>query len=146
MTSYAALLEGNWLIALIITIIAIAIIGLYLMLTTKEEKESMSKQEEKNQEPIVLNPHTGKSIQQQEPQITSEAINWKGNFVLGLRFLQVLALSLTAIGFIWGTGDYISSLLPADGPVAPLSVLLMLYGVVGSGIIEGAIRFVQRKK
>lgn len=72
--------------------------------------------------------------------------NIKENFVLGLRFGQFLATSLFIIGLIWGSSDFISTLLPKDSPIAPLSVLFMLYGFVGSLSIEAVIRIVQRKK
>ena len=81
---------------------------------------------------------------EQQPT-TSQPINWKGNFILGLRFLQVIALSLVAVGFIWGLGDYINSLMPT-GTSAPVSVLLILYGLVGSVMVEVPIRVLQRKK
>ena len=66
--------------------------------------------------------------------------------ILGLRFLQLIAVSMAVVGFIWGGSDWISSLLPANSPVTPTSVLLMLYGIIGSLVIEIAIRVVQRKK
>lgn len=72
--------------------------------------------------------------------------DYKGTLTLGLRFFQVLTVAMVAVGFIWGAGDLILSMLPADSPITPLSCLLMLYGVIGSLIIEAAIRVVNRKK
>lgn len=72
--------------------------------------------------------------------------NYKATLVLALRFFQVLTVAMVAVGFIWGMGDLVMSWLPADSPVTPLSLLMMLYGSVGSVIIEAAIRIVQRKK
>jgi hypothetical protein len=66
--------------------------------------------------------------------------------VLGLRFLQLISISGFVVGFIWGGSDFLSSLLPKDGPITPFSVLLMLYGIIGATVIEVAIRIVQRKK
>ena len=66
--------------------------------------------------------------------------------ILGLRFLQLIAVSMFAVGFIWGGSDWINSLLPANSVITPLSVLLMLYGIIGSMMIEVAIRIVRRKK
>jgi hypothetical protein len=75
-----------------------------------------------------------------------ESTDYKKMGVLGLRFLQLIAIATFVVGFIWGGSDFLSSLLPANGPITPLSVLLMLYGVMGSVVIEVAIRIVQRKK
>lgn len=76
---------------------------------------------------------------------SEKPFNWKGNTVIGLRFLQLLALALVAVGFIWGLGDFINSLMPS-GQTAPMSLLLILYGLVGSAMIEVPIRVLQRKK
>jgi len=81
--------------------------------------------------------------QNQNP--TNQPTNWKGNAVSGLRFIQVFALAMVAVGFIWGLGDWINSFLPA-GSSAPIYVLLMLYGLVGSAMVEVPIRVLQRKK
>ena len=75
-----------------------------------------------------------------------EQFNFKTTGILGLRFLQLLAIGAFVVGFIWGGSDFLNSLIPADSPITPLSVLLMLYGVTGSVVIEIAIRVVQRKK
>ncbi len=82
---------------------------------------------------------------EQNPISTNQPVNWKGNAILGLRFIQVLALAMVAVGFIWGLGDWINSFLPS-GSSAPIYVLLMLYGLVGSAMVEIPIRVLQRKK
>jgi hypothetical protein len=79
------------------------------------------------------------------PQQIEGSTDYKKMGVIGLRFLQLIASGMFAVGFIWGMSDFISSLLPG-GPVTPFSVLLMVYGAVGSLVIEVAIRVVQRKK
>lgn len=76
---------------------------------------------------------------------TEQPTNWKGNCVTGLRFVQILAISLAAVGFIWGLGDFVNSLMPSN-TVTPMSVLFMLYGLVASGMVEVPIRLMQRKK
>jgi hypothetical protein len=65
---------------------------------------------------------------------------------LFLRLLQFLTVSMTVTGFIWASSDYLIATVLVGVPVTPLSVLLMLYGSVGSFIIEALIRLVQRKK
>lgn len=87
---------------------------------------------------------TEKPQQEQNTNPTTPT-NWKGNAVLGLRFIQVFALAMVAVGFIWGLGDWINSFLP-EGSTAPMYVLLMLYGLVASAMIEVPIRVLQRKK
>jgi hypothetical protein len=62
-----------------------------------------------------------------------------------LRFMQFIALAVVAVGFIWGIGDFINSLMPANTQ-APMSVLLMLYGFVAFVMIEVPVRWLGRKK
>ena len=82
----------------------------------------------------------------QTTQSELEQHDFKKMGIIGLRFLQLIAVGMFIVGFIWGGSDWINSLLPKNGPVTPLSVLLMLYGIIGSLVIEVAIRVVQRKK
>lgn len=84
------------------------------------------------QQPITTQPET--------------STDYKKMGVLGLRFIQLITSGLFIVGFIWGFTDFISSLLPENGAVTPFSVLMMLYGVIGSLTIEVIIRVVQRKK
>lgn len=73
-------------------------------------------------------------------------VNYKHPLTLGLRLIQLLSFALVIVGFIWGTGDFISSFIPEDGPVTPLSLIFILYGGIGSGTIEVCIRLLNRKK
>lgn len=72
--------------------------------------------------------------------------DYKSQIVLALRFFQILTVAMVAVGFIWGAGDVIMAWLPADTAVTPLSMLLMLYGTIGSSVIEIAVRVVKGKK
>ena len=82
-----------------------------------------------------------------ETQTTQPEIHsFKVTGIIGLRFLQLLAIGVFVVGFIWGGCDFLNSLIPANSVVTPLSVLLMFYGAIGSLVIEVAIRVVQRKK
>lgn len=77
------------------------------------------------------------------------AINKRNNKQLAiiiLRLLQLLTVAMTVTGFIWASSDWLLATVLAKAPVTPLSVLLMLYGSVGSIVIEAMIRIVQRKK
>ena len=80
----------------------------------------------------------------QEPQ--AEEFNVKRLGVFGARLMQLLCAMLTVVGFIWATGDLLTSLFPADSVVTPFSVLLMLYGSIGVLAFEGVARFLTRKK
>ena len=81
-----------------------------------------------------------------QASIQPEVHDFKKMGVIGLRFLQLIAVGIFIVGFIWGGSDWINSLLPANSVITPTSVLLMLYGIIGSLVIEVAIRVVQRKK
>jgi uncharacterized protein YneF (UPF0154 family) len=70
----------------------------------------------------------------------------KSNALLGLRSLQIFSLATVIIGFIWSSGDYMTSLFPDNSVINPVSVLMMLYGTLGVAGSEGIIRFLTRKK
>jgi TRAP-type C4-dicarboxylate transport system permease small subunit len=77
--------------------------------------------------------------------MSGEKTNYKGALVLGLRFMQLLAVALCFVGLIWGSSDWLSAYVLKDSPITPLSVLFMLYGFMGAGSIEVVIRLLQRK-
>lgn len=63
--------------------------------------------------------------------------------IVGLRSIQLLATSIAIVGFIWGSGDWL--LLNLKGaPMTPLSIIMMLYGSVGTAVTEAAIKIVER--
>jgi len=72
--------------------------------------------------------------------------DYRADLLLALRFFQILTVAMVAVGFIWGAGDVVMAWLPEDSPVTPLSLMLMLYGAIGSLIIEVAVRVVKGKK
>ena len=69
-----------------------------------------------------------------------------GNSILALRTLQIFCLAIVIVGFIWSTGDYITAMFPKDSIINPASVLMMLYGSIGTLGSEGIIRFLTKKK
>lgn len=73
-------------------------------------------------------------------------VKYRDLAVIALRMLQLLTVSMVVTGFIWASSDWLLESVLVGLPVTPLSVLLMLYGSVGSVVIEGLVRFVQRKK
>lgn len=66
--------------------------------------------------------------------------NFKNKLVFGLRGLQIICIGTTVTGFIWGSSDWLLTTVLVQAPVTPLSVLMMLYGTVGTGLIEGIVR------
>lgn len=79
--------------------------------------------------------------EKKEDEITSKKLG-----VFGARFLQLISAALAVVGFIWATGDYLTSLFPSGSVVTPLSVLMMLYGSIGTVAFEVLVRFLTRKK
>lgn len=77
--------------------------------------------------------------------MSETAQNHKATIVLSLRFLQLLATALFIVGGIWCSSDWLTATVLVNAPVAPLSVLFMLYGFVGSASTEAAIRLVNRQ-
>lgn len=73
-----------------------------------------------------------------------EGFDLKRHGTIGLRFVQILALGMVAVGLIWGLGDCVAALMP-NGSAPPMSILLMLYGLVASLMIEIPIRVLKRK-
>lgn len=73
-------------------------------------------------------------------------VAYKSWAIIALRMLQLLTVSMVVTGFIWASSDWLLTSVLVGIPVTPLSVLLMLYGSVGSLVIEALVRVVQRKK
>ena len=70
----------------------------------------------------------------------------KSNALLGFRTLQIFSLAIVIVGFIWSSGDFLTSLFPENSIVNPVSILMMLYGTLGAIGSEGIIKFLTRKK
>jgi len=70
---------------------------------------------------------------------------WKHKLILSLRGLQVISIGFAVTGFIWATSDLLLKTVLVEAPVTPLSVLFMLYGTVGTVVIEGIIRVLERQ-
>lgn len=73
-------------------------------------------------------------------------VRYRNFAVIALRMLQLLTVSMVVTGFIWASSDWLLASVLIDVPVTPLSILLMLYGSIGSVVIETLVRVVQRKK
>ena len=65
--------------------------------------------------------------------------------ILGLRVFQFLCIGFTVTGFVWSTADLLLTTVLVGAPVTPLSLLLLLYGCLGTLTTEGSIRIVKRK-
>ena len=68
----------------------------------------------------------------------------KKSAIIGVRCLQMLCVAAMITGFIWSTADYLLATALVDSPVAPLSVLLMLYGTIGTLGTELSARLLSR--
>ena len=66
--------------------------------------------------------------------------------LLVTRFIQMLSLSLVVTGFIWASSDLLLVTVLADSPVTPLSVLFMLYGLMGSVFTEAIARWITKSE
>ena len=68
----------------------------------------------------------------------------KNIIVLGLRVIQLLTLGVFVSGFVWGSSDWLLATVLVGVPITPLSVLMMLYGSVGSIVVEVTIRVLKK--
>lgn len=66
--------------------------------------------------------------------------------VLPLRVIQIVCIAGVITGFIWASSDFLLVTVLVQAPVTPISVLLMLYGTMGSLLSEIIIRLLGKKK
>ena len=71
-------------------------------------------------------------------------VEYKRTAMLATRLIQLLSIVLVLTGFLWASSDMLLITVLADSPVTPLSVLLMLYGTVGSLVSEVLARLISR--
>ena len=71
-------------------------------------------------------------------------VEYKRTAMLATRLIQLLSIVLVLTGFLWASSDMLLITVLADSPVTPLSVLLMLYGFVGSLVSEVLARLISR--
>lgn len=69
---------------------------------------------------------------------------YKNSALFGTRLIQVVCLSLMVIGFVWSSSDFLLLTILADSPVTPLSVMFMLYGLLGSVLSELMARWINK--
>lgn len=72
-------------------------------------------------------------------------LTYKPKIVLGLRTFQIICIGFTITGILWASSDILLTTVLVGAPVTPLSVLLMLYGSIGTLLNEAAIRMLNRK-
>lgn len=78
----------------------------------------------------------------------------KGETVMGTKYkqkasivmrgFQLLCIASVVTGFIWASSDWLLLTVLVDAPVTPVSVLLMLYGTLGTVLIEAIVRWLNR--
>lgn len=69
---------------------------------------------------------------------------YKRTAMIGTRLIQMTSIVLVITGFLWASSDMLLITVLADSPVTPLSVLLILYGSVGSLVCEVLARIISR--
>jgi len=72
--------------------------------------------------------------------------SYRRQLILGLRGLQVICIGATITGAVWGSSDILLTTVLVKVPITPLSVLLMLYGTMGTSLIEITIRWLSGKE
>ena len=66
--------------------------------------------------------------------------------VIGLRVLQLLTIASAITGGIWASSDWLLLYVLVEAPVTPLSVLLIVYGIVGTIVCEAPIRLLRKQE
>ena len=64
--------------------------------------------------------------------------------LIGVRSVETLCIAMSITGFIWATADLLLVRILIKMPVNPFSILLMLYGTVGSFGTEVVARWLSR--
>lgn len=69
---------------------------------------------------------------------------YKNTAMLITRLIQLSSIALIITGFLWASSDFLLITVLEDSPVTPLSVLFMLYGLVGSVVSEILARWIAK--
>jgi len=69
---------------------------------------------------------------------------YKNSAMLATRLTQIMSMVSVVTGFVWALTDLLLVTVLVDSPVTPISVLLMLYGFIGSLLTEGIARWIAR--
>jgi len=78
-------------------------------------------------------------------KVVSDKTDYKVQAVIAMRVFQLLCVGLLVSGFVWASSDYLLTTVLVDAPVTPLSVLLMVYGLLGIVCSEVSVRLVRRQ-
>jgi len=65
---------------------------------------------------------------------------WKNPAIIGVRAIELISMAFVISGFLWATSDLLLAHILVQAPVAPLSVLFMLYGTMGILVSETIAR------
>lgn len=69
---------------------------------------------------------------------------YKDSALIITRLIQIASLAFVVLGFVWASSDLLLVTVLANAPVTPLSVLFMVYGLLGSVLSEGIARWITR--
>ena len=70
---------------------------------------------------------------------------WRISAIVGTRVIELICIAFTISGFLWATSDLLLIHILVESPVAPLSVLFMLYGTMGTVVSEAIARWLGRR-
>lgn len=71
--------------------------------------------------------------------------NWQYYAKFGFRVIELLSLGFLVSGSLWASNDLLLLYVIVKTPVAPLSLLFILYGLFGTIISEVGARIVNKK-
>ena len=72
--------------------------------------------------------------------------DYRRSAIIGLRVVQLLTIASAITGGIWASSDWLLLYVLVEAPVTPLSVLLIMYGIVGTFITEAPIRLLKKQE
>lgn len=72
--------------------------------------------------------------------------DYRKSAIIGLRVVQLLTIASAITGGIWASSDWLLLYVLVETPVTPLSVLLIVYGIVGTIIAEAPIRLLKKQE
>jgi hypothetical protein len=73
-----------------------------------------------------------------------EETNYSKVGIIGFRCVEILCIGAIITGFVWASSDYLLATILAKSPVTPASVLMIVYGSLGTFLCEVTIWIFKR--
>ena len=70
---------------------------------------------------------------------------WRTPTIIGARIIELVSMGFLISGLLWALADLMFIYVLVESPVAPLSVLFMLYGTIGTLASEIIARRIGRE-